>query len=65
MSDVAQNEGIRKSMIKKIKATERDRLRDKAAKTEKYMLMGYERHDAELLADAEMDFEDGGKLNTK
>lgn len=52
-------------MIKKQKASERDKLRDKDAKTEKYMLQGFSRYDAELLAAAEMDFEDGGKLNTE
>jgi hypothetical protein len=52
-------------MIKKHKATENEKRRDKEAKVYRYMADGYSQHDAELLAQAEIELEDGEKLDTK
>jgi hypothetical protein len=52
-------------MIKKHKATENEKRRDKEAKVYKYMMNGFSQRDAELLADAELSLEDGEKLKTE
>ena len=49
----------------KVKQSQRDILRDKAAKVDRYLMDGYSAHDAELMAEAEMELEAGDKLDTK
>ena len=49
----------------KVKQSQRDILRDKAAKVDRYLMDGYSAHDAELMAEAEMALEDGDKLDTR
>jgi len=51
-------------VTKKHKATENEKRRDKEAKIYKYMAWGYSRNDAESMADAELELEDGTKLKT-
>ena len=52
-------------MTSKSKQSQRDILRDKAAKVDRYLMDGYSAHDAELMAEAEMALEDGDKLDTR
>jgi hypothetical protein len=42
----------------KINKTDRLRTRDMLAKTDRFMMEGKSRHDAELLAEAELEFEE-------
>jgi hypothetical protein len=58
------SEGVQE-MTPKAKQSQRDSLRDKAAKVDRYLMDGYSAHDAELMAEAEMELESGGKLDTK
>ena len=52
-------------MKPKSKQSQRDILRDKAAKIDRYLMDCYSAHDAELMAEAEMELEAGDKLDTK
>jgi hypothetical protein len=52
-------------MIKKHKATENEKRRDREAKIYRYLISGYGQRDAELLADAELELEEGKRLKTE
>ena len=52
-------------MTSKSKQSQRDILRDKAAQVDRYLMDGSSAHDAELMAEAEMELESGSKLDTK